>query len=67
MIKLKSLIVKEILTRRNYDAELEALRREWDRLDHMGGQETHQQQISIEISKLLKEKEKWEKLYKAAL
>lgn len=52
---------------RNYDAEIDALRKEWDRLDHMGNQETNQQEISLKIQKLQKEKEKWDKLYRAAL
>jgi hypothetical protein len=65
MIKLKSLL--EGLTLRNYDLEIEKLRKEWDRLDNMGGMDCKQRKISAQIYKLQKEKEKWEKLYKAAL
>lgn len=55
--------IKEGLTRRNFDAEIEKLSQEWDRVDHMGGQELYQQEISNKIAKLQREKEKWEKLY----
>ena len=59
--------LNERLTLQNFDAKIEKLEKEWERVDHMGGQEIYQQELSSKISKLQREKEKWEKLYKTAL
>lgn len=59
--------LNEGITLRNYDAEIETLEKEWERLDSMGGQEWKQNHISNRLKKLRKDKEKWEKLYRPTL
>lgn len=58
---------RDRLTRRDYDAEIAALDKEWERLDGMGNKELEQAKLADQMNALRKEKAKWEKLYKAAL
>lgn len=59
-------IITEKMTKTDYDSQISALEKEWDRLDGMGGSAHYeQQQIQKALEKLRKDKEKWEKLYKS--
>jgi len=46
------------------ESKIEVLNGEWDRLDSQGTGHARQMQIQAELSKLWREKEQWEKIYK---
>jgi hypothetical protein len=72
MIKMKDLISESL---HDYDAQINSLEKEWDRLDSTGNQVNKQQEISKKLAKLrlLKQKRngvewydgKWDKTYSA--
>lgn len=59
MIKLKNIISEKNVTPEELYGQIDALEKEWERLDSMGNQTEKQNQIANQIKKLSHQRQKW--------